>query len=310
MGSFFGGKENSTTQEEKPWEPSIPHLEKILGEMGGWYDSAKNEGYISQTGDLNSIYGDYLNKLQQTNGNAQQETTDAWNKGLEGLNGTQAFYDKMMNGGGDITSQDITNMAGDFIDSELLQSQIDAANQDTVRNFTEQTLPGIDRAAVDSGNMGSSRTGVSAAVAERSANEQMAATSAQMRGQAYNNALSQAQDILQGNLANQYGAAQGMGSNAENWFNASNGTSQMYQNGLAGNLTAAQMQAMLQAQNQADKIGNRDYLSNLLGQYTNIAGTIGGMGGTVTTTGQGTSAFDKLLQVGNTAGQFFGGGKK
>lgn len=300
------GSAAQSTTESKPWEPSVPHLEKILGEMGGWYDSAKNEGYISQTGDLNGIYGDYLNKLQETNQTTQDKTQDAWNQGLAGLEGTQGFYDKLMAGGSDITSADITGMANDFIDNDLLQGQIDAANQDTVRNFNENVIPGIDRAAVDGGNLGSSRAGVSAAVAERSANEQMASTSATMRGNAYNNALTQAQSVLNGNITNQMAGAQGTGANAQNWFNASNGTAGNVQNGLSGNLSAAQMQAMLQQAGQADKLGSQNHLANLLGQYTNIASGIGGMGGTQTSTQtpQGTSSFDKLLQIGGTAAMF------
>lgn len=307
MGGFFGGGESSQSTENKPWEPSISHLEKILAEMGGWYDSAKNEGYISQTGDLNGIYGQYLNQLQQSQGDIKDKTENAWNQGMASLEGTQSFYDKMMNGGGDITSEDITNMANDFIDNDMLNGQIDAANRDTARNLMENTLPGIDREAVGGGNMGSSRAGVSAAVAERGANDKMADTSAAMRGQAYNNALGQAQSVLTGNLANQYGAAQGMGNTTNQYFNASNNAAGNTMGGLSGYLSSAQLQSMLQASGQADKIGNRDFLSNLLSQYTNIAGSIGGMGGTSNTTGTGggTSAFDKLLQLGQTAGSMW-----
>lgn len=309
MGKFFEGSAGSSTTESKPWAPAVPHLEKILGEMGGWYDNAKGEGYISQTGDLNAVYGDYLNKLQQANQSTQENTQAAWDKGLAGLEGTSAFYDKLMSGGSDITSSDITGMANDFIDNDLLQGQIDAANQDTVRNFNENTIPGIDRSAVEGGNLGSSRGGVAAAVAERSANEQMATTSANMRGNAYNNALTQAQSVLGGNITNQMAGAQGAGNNANSWFNASNGTAQNVMGGLSGNLTAAQMQSMLQGSAQADKIGNQNFLANLLGQYSNIATGIGGMGGTQTTTQKnpGTSMFDKLLQVADTASKFAGG---
>lgn len=300
------GSPASTTTESNPWAPSVPHLEKILSEMGGWYDSAKNEGYISQTGDLNSIYGDYLNQMQQMQGSATQTGQDMMNQGLEGLQGTQDFYNKLMNGGSDITSADITGMANDFIDNDLLQGQIDAANQDTVRNFTENTIPGIDRAAVDSGNMGSSRTGVSAAVAERGANEQMAATSATMRGNAYNNALNQAQTVLNGNVSNQMLGAQGQYNGSNNMIGQGSSWGSNMTNTMSPMLQSAQMQAMLQQATQADKIGNRDYLANLLGQYSNIASGIGGMGGTSTTTQQsaGTSSFDKLLQIGGTAAMF------
>lgn len=300
MGSMFGGGSSSQTTETAPWKPSQSHLENILGEMGNWYESAKDTGYISQTGDLNGIYGEYLNKLQQTNKGTQENTDKLMGMGMSGLENTQAFYDKILAGGGNITSEDITNMAGDFIDNDLLQSQIDAANTATARNLYENQLTGIDRAAVDSGNMGSSRAGVAAAVAERGANETMANTAATMRGNAYNNALNQAQSVLERNLATDFAAAQGAGSTANNAFQMGTNWAGGVQNGLSGYLTQAQLQAMLQAQGQADLIGQRDYLANILGQYSNIATGIGGMGGTSTQSGGsgGVSSFDKLVQMG------------
>lgn len=304
MGSFFKGSDGKQTSESKPWDPAIPHLEKIMSEMGGWYDSAKNEGYISQTGDLNSIYGNYLNQLQQMQQGSAETGQGLMNQGLEGLKGTQSFYDKLMNGGSDITSADITNMAGDFINNDLLQGQIDAANRDTARNLMENTLPGIDRAAVDGGNMGSSRAGVAAAVAERGANEKMADTSAAMRGQAYNSALNQAQSVLTGNIQNQINGANNSYLGANNMIGQGSSWGQNMTNTMSQSLTSAQLQAMLQGANQTDKIGNRDYLANLLGQYSNIASGIGGMGGTQTSTIKqpGTSMFDKLLQGGAMVG--------
>lgn len=307
MGSFFKGSDGKQTTENNPWAPSIPHLDKILGEMGGWYDSAKNEGYISQTGDLNGIYGQYLNELQQSQQGVKDQTNQLWGQGVNGLDNTQAFYDKMMNGGGDISSSDITNMANDFINTDLLNGQIDAANRDTARNLMENELPGIDRQASADGAMGSSRTGVSAAIAERGADEKMADTSATMRGQAYNNAMNQAQDVLSGNIQNQMLGAQGNMNATDKYFSASNGVGQNNQNALSGFLNSAQLGGMLQGANQADKIGNRDYLANLLGQYSNIATGIGGMGGTSNSTikNPGTSMFDKLMQGGMLAAAAF-----
>ena len=307
MGSFFKGSDGKQTSESKPWDPAIPHLDKILSEMGGWYDSAKNEGYISQTGDLDGIYGQYLNELQQSQQGIKDQTNQLWGQGVNGLDNTQAFYDKMMNGGGDITSTDITNMANDFINTDLLNGQIDAANRDTARNLMENELPGIDRQASADGAMGSSRTGISAAIAERGANEKMADTSAAMRGQAYNNAMNQAQNVLSGNIQNQMMSAQGNMNASDKYFNASNGVGQNQTNGLSGFLNSAQLGGMLQGANQADKIGNQNFIANLLGQYSNIATGIGGMGGTQTSTikNPGTSMFDKLMQGGMMAGAMF-----
>ena len=301
MGKVFSSsKPQQSTTESAPWEPAQGALKDILTELSGWYSSAKDQGYISSTGDLSGIYGDYLNALQ----GSQSGIQDLWGQGQGALGGATDIYKQLASGGMSITPNQINEMAGKFVDSDLLQSQIEAATRDDVRNLTENLIPNIDRQAVASGNMGSSRAGVAQAVAQRGTEERISDTSAAMRGQATQNALNQAMGIASGNVQQQLAGVGGMGNSANQYFSAAGN----YGNVMTGTLgQIAGINQMTQGAAQADKIGERDYLYNLLGKYANIAGGIGGMGGTQTgtTSGGGSSTFDKLVSGGSMVGSFF-----
>ena len=81
------------------------------------------------------------------------------------------------------------NNAGQYMNNSLLNSQIDAASTDIVRNLQENQLTGIASNAAGSGNSGSSRAGVAAGIAARGAGDRIGDISASMRGQAYNTGL-------------------------------------------------------------------------------------------------------------------------
>ena len=66
-----------------------------------------------------------------------------------------------------------------------------AAGRDTVRGLTEGALPQINRNAALTGNRGSTRTGIQAAVAERGANDRLADISADVRRGLFNDTFSQ-----------------------------------------------------------------------------------------------------------------------
>ena len=120
------------------------------------------------------------------------------------------------------------NNLNNYINNDLLNSQIDAATRDVGRVLNEQTLTGIGSAAAGTGNSGSSRAGMMEGIAIRGAQDRAGDISAGLRGQAYNNALNiESQRAAQNagfnqqtNLANagafnnMYGAGMNMGMNA------------------------------------------------------------------------------------------------
>ncbi len=267
-----------------PWNPTRPHIDTIMNTGKDWFEQAKETGYINPDGSINETYFQYLDAIQ----NSQGQTSDAFNQlfgqGMNqmsnagaGLNSAQGFYDNVMAGGGALTPDKILADAESYMDSDLLDAQIQAATRDDVRNLTENALPTIDRNAVGAGNMGSSRAGVQAAVAERATNERIADTSANIRSSAYQDALNKAVNVNQNNMANQMNAAGGNINASNAMFNQGN---TMFGNaGNVGNtvmsqyapmLEAAQLQQMMDAFNNKNAIGERDYLLNLAQQYGGI----------------------------------------
>lgn len=310
MGSIFKPKTQTSksSQESTPWAPAQGDLKNILGEIGDWYDSAKNTGYISSTGDLSGIYGDYINALKDQSGQTNQGVNDLLNQAGSANTGAFQGWSNAANGGLNYTTQDIVNGAQGLINNDLLQGQIDATNRGIQRNLTEQAFTGIDRNAVGSGNLGSSRAGIAQAVAAREASQQMADNESSIRSNAYNNALSQSQSVLNNNNANMLSGYQGLSGLGNNLASQAGSYANSLNSGLSNLGQAASLEAMLQQNNQANLIGERDYIANLIGQYyLPTVGTIGGMGGTTTGTQKtpGTSMFNSILSGAQSAGSIY-----
>ena len=119
--SIGGNKEeNQQEWENNPWAPAMGDLEKILGEVGNWYDN--------RPGDVPERDTSYLD-------------------------GAKDFYDGILGGGKDITAGDITDAADQLWDSDLEQSMRDQSIRDMNATFAAG-----DVNAAAGGGMGSSRT--------------------------------------------------------------------------------------------------------------------------------------------------------
>ena len=140
--------------------------------------------------------------------------------------------------------------AGQYMNNDVLNSQIDAASRDVMRNFQENDLTGIASNAAGTGNSGSSRAGVMAGIAARGAGDRIGDISASMRGQAYNTGLGieanraaqnagfeqQANQANQGAYNNmlQYGTSMGQNAYNTNQQNQQFGASMAQQLGQQG----------------------------------------------------------------------------
>ena len=81
---------------------------------------------------------------------------------------------------------------------------MDAALRDSTRQLTEQTLPGINRAASATGNTNSSRAGIADALATRAYQDRAADVSADITNTLMNQSLAQQQrDFANAMSANQ-----------------------------------------------------------------------------------------------------------
>ena len=80
---------------------------------------------------------------------------------------------------------------GGYVDNDILQGQIDAALRDPYRQFSEQTMPGIDFGASTTGGFGT-RADLASDVATRGYLDRATDIAGQLRGDAYSRALSTA----------------------------------------------------------------------------------------------------------------------
>lgn len=309
MGKFFKSstQESSSKQEQNPWAPTQDGLKFGIDELKKQFDSISKQGYISQTGDLSGIYADYMKGLQGNIANAQNQTKPFLDQASQLINQGTAGFQDLMQGKQNYTTQDIANGASPLINNELLQGQIDAAVRGDVRNFNENIMPGIASQANQSGNLNSSRTAIKEAIAQRSLDDRKADVAANMRGQAYNNALGMSQSTLNNNTTNFMNGLNGVNGQAGNLLNFSNNLLQSQQNALNPTMELAKIQELLQGNKQADLIGNRDFGMQQIQQYLNGLLPIAGLGGTTTGTQKtpGSSMFDKVVSGGSMVGSFF-----
>jgi hypothetical protein len=90
--------------------------------------------------------------------------------------------------------------ASRYADNPYMSGMIDAASRDVTRNLTEDVLPGINRLGSATGNTNSSRTGVAEGIALRGAQDRIGDISAGMRGDAYQQGLSLAENARGANM--------------------------------------------------------------------------------------------------------------
>ena len=310
MGSIFKGKSQTQTSSStsEPWKPAQSNLKDILGDINTWYNNAQDTGYISPTGDLSSIYSQYLSGLNNSAGGINDTTNSLLNQGIGGTGNVLSGYNNAASGGLNYSTGDIANAAGSLYNSDLVQKQIDAANRGIQQNLTEQQFTGIDRNAVGGGNLGSSRAGVAQAIAARDATQMMTDNANTITGNAYNQAISTAANTLQNNVGTQLSGLAGAGNAANQLYNQGASYSQNALAGLNGYLSSAQLQQMLQSQQQTDAIGNRDYLANLISQYyLPVSAGVAELGNQTSgkQTAPGTSMFNSIISGAQTTGQAF-----
>lgn len=139
-----------------------------------------------------------------------------------------------------------------YINNDVLQGQIDASTRDITRNLQQNTLPSIQGQAAGSGNSGSSRVGNMMGTAMGMANESIGDISANMRGNAYNQALG----IEAGRASQNAGFQQGANQANANFMQNANQFNAGQQNQLRSQgftMGGSQLQNNLSRQQQADQ---------------------------------------------------------
>lgn len=182
----------------------------------------------------------------------------------------------------------------------------DAALRDSTRMLTQNTLPGINRAASASGNANSSRAGVADAIAMRDYNDRAADTAAGIRNNLVNQSLAQQQR----DFGNAMSANQGLAGAFGTGVNTGNtGLSNMINAG-AGFQKDAQQQlntdrAAFEDQRDFDMNAYTRYMSGILGRAPMSPG--GYQANTVDPTSATISGMVTGAGVGGNLANYFGG---
>ena len=76
-----------------------------------------------------------------------------------------------------------------YVNSQDVDAQVDAASRDVTRQFSEETIPGLNARAMAGGTVNSARAGAAEAVARRGAEDRVADISSAIRTNAFNTGL-------------------------------------------------------------------------------------------------------------------------
>ena len=306
--------QSAAEASNSPWSQAQPY---ISSEFGPAQDALHNAlGMGAYTGPrvagLNpyqSQGADQTAQWAQTNG--QGTANQFYNTGM-GMSGAGSAYGTNANSLLARAQQDPTqgflSTASQYANNPYVDQMIDAANRDVSRNLNETQLPSLALNAAGSGNTDSTRTGVTQAILQRNASQQMADTAANMRGQFFNQGLQTAQNQYNANAEHALNANQQVGNAFQlgnsallngqqangNNFDQLQGAGGLFQNQDQNQLTAQQQQFNDQQQ----------VPMNLIGQYMNV---INGKWGGAPVSSVGPSVVGGALQ-GAMGGGMLGAG--
>jgi hypothetical protein len=321
MGDLFGGTSKQTTNQTTNTGPSqfqLPYLQNAFNSAQGAYNASsgtpyyQGETYAGMSDDAKAALSSLKNYATGT-GLSTAGTLSSIGSNLAGYAGKAGdTLDQYLATANEDPTQATLSAAGQYANNPYLDAQIDANARDVTRNLNESTLPSIDRQASGTGNINSSRAGVAEGIARRGAEDRVGDISAQLRGNAYSQGLSLAQqDRAQklgalGNAASAYSGLAGQGIGA---------LQAGAQTGYGAYNQIAQADAMDQADRQGQDTANFNQWQgqdqrpwDLLSRYYNIVGgNQWGQSGTssgTTVTKQNNGLLTNLLGVASTAAAF------
>jgi hypothetical protein len=173
-------------------------------------------------------------------------------------------------------TQQIIGQAGMYANNPYVDGMIDASSRDVMRQFGEQTMPGMNRAFAGSGNTNSTRAGVESAIAQRGTADRLADISSGIRSQFFGQGLGMAQNQYNQNLSNMMNANSGLMNAGQFGLGAIN-AGQAYAGNNFGLSQAAG--GVLQNQDQNIIQGNmnqfNESIQNPLSVYSALSGAAG-----------------------------------
>jgi hypothetical protein len=282
-GTAADGQKAAAEAANSPWSQAQPYISGEFGNAQNALHNALGMG-TNSTYDGERVAG--LNPYQiqganQTaayaNGNGINTANQFFNTGM-GLTNTGSAYGANAQGLLAQAQQDPTqgfmNYANGLANSSMADNLITAANRDASRSLNESQLPSLAVQAAGNGNTDSTRTGVTQAILQRNASEQMADTAAQIRGQLFNTGLQTAQSQYNANSDRALNANQQVGNayqlGSQSLINGQQANGNNFdQLTAAGGLFQGQQQNVDNAAMQQFKEQQTTPL-NLYGQYMNV----------------------------------------
>lgn len=204
---------NATDQNQYGGPVLASYTPEQLGNFQSMLDFAKNSGAPAYSNNVAAGAAGTAQTLGQT-GQAQQATASGlYNMGSDiakggvdttgaGVNTALTSANKLQNftptGGVD----DNIKSAGLYADNPYINGQVDAAMRDSRRAVSEQALPQIARTSSLTGNIGSSKRGISEGIVERGLADKTADVSSTLRGDAYTKGLALSEQGREANNSN------------------------------------------------------------------------------------------------------------
>lgn len=164
--------DNANAQNNQYLNAAMPYIQDQLGNVSGFYNEMMEKGpyqgsYYAgpntmQTNANNAMYGMGMNNMTYGQNLMNQAGGFA--------NNASSLFDQYSSMA---DRPDMMSKATDYA-TENMNPIVQAMMRDDKRTLTEQTLPGINRAASASGNPNSSRAGVADALANRAYDDRLA----------------------------------------------------------------------------------------------------------------------------------------
>lgn len=290
------------------WKTAQPFHQQALGGLGNLANQvAANPAFSGQrVADLNPFQTNAANTLGSFAGNTAGLGYNMMGAGLGSLDASSAAGGNaasIFNRASMDPTQMIINQAGMFANNPYTDGMIDAASRDVMRQFGEQTMPGMNRTFAGTGNTNSSRAGVESAIAQRGAADRLADISTGIRGQFFGQGLGMAQNQFNNNLTNMMNANSGL-------INAGTFGSGLINSGqqFAGNNFNQGMSAggVFQNQNQNVIQGNMNQFNESIQNPLAVYGALSGAAGNTQakTTAGVVNQPSVMSQVGGFLGAF------
>lgn len=316
MGLFGGGAKTTTSKTTRP-----AYVNALIQNIAQ-QEKQTQLGDYSELGykDLSEQEQQYLTNLMSNEG-INSATQALMGMGEEGLKNLDDYYSRISDVyNNSPTAEDVNALATQLYDQSAVQNEINTSNAQLSENYALGQAPDTaltmqaGRAGLTGQGFGSGAR-VAQDMAQRGLAQQQQANASNITSTAYQNAMSQAQDLINGQQSNRRAALSALGTNVNTQLGALDTAGSMTQDSYNQAINAAlQQQALAQNKNdlmyQSQQYGqnwqNLD-IENRLG-IANVLNAAQGQTTKTTTSGGSNGMLSGALSLaGTVVGGIYGG---